>query len=358
MPRRRPHHGWAVAALAAALGAGSCPAAAEDASQEVESCLGCHGERDFSLDLPDGRKVSLFVDRSVLARSVHGKELKCTDCHPGMGEVPHPERAVPTLDAFHASFRDACKSCHFDKYAQSLDGVHYQVLAKGNASAPWCTDCHGSHDVAPAATPRTRISDTCSACHQEVAETYTASVHGAALQKGNPDVPVCTDCHKAHDISDPRVDSWLVKSPELCAKCHTDRTMMAKYGLSTGVVQSYLSDFHGVTASMTRARKSAAVGGQKVTALCIDCHGVHDITKTDDAHSPVLRANLVRTCRKCHPTASESFPDAWLSHYEPSWSKAPAVYAVKVFYMIFIPFIIGGLVLQVLLHLWRVVVNR
>ena len=34
------------------------------------------------------------------------------------------------------------------------------------------------------------------------------------------------------------------------------------------------------------------------------------------------------------------------------------MYAVKIFYMIFIPFIIGGLVLQVMLHLWRVVVNR
>jgi hypothetical protein len=95
-----------------------------------------------------------------------------------------------------------------------------------------------------------------------------------------------------------------------------------------------------------------------VTALCIDCHGVHDITTTQAATSPVLRANLVKTCRKCHPAASESFPDAWLSHYEPSFKRAPMVYAVKLFYMVFIPFIIGGLVLQMLLHLWRVVVNR
>ncbi len=34
------------------------------------------------------------------------------------------------------------------------------------------------------------------------------------------------------------------------------------------------------------------------------------------------------------------------------------VYGVGVFYKIFIPFIIGGLVLQILLHLWRIVVNR
>jgi hypothetical protein len=34
------------------------------------------------------------------------------------------------------------------------------------------------------------------------------------------------------------------------------------------------------------------------------------------------------------------------------------VYAVTLAYKFLIPFMIGGLVLQVLLHLWRVVVNR
>ena len=34
------------------------------------------------------------------------------------------------------------------------------------------------------------------------------------------------------------------------------------------------------------------------------------------------------------------------------------VYAVRIGYLILIPFMIGGLVLQILLHLWRVVVNR
>ena len=28
------------------------------------------------------------------------------------------------------------------------------------------------------------------------------------------------------------------------------------------------------------------------------------------------------------------------------------------FYLVFIPFVIGGLALQVVLHLWRIVVNR
>jgi predicted CXXCH cytochrome family protein len=351
----RPWAGALVLALAMAAG----PAVAEDSpEQEVEFCLGCHGERDFKTVLSGGDTIALHVDAKAIAASVHGKGLRCTDCHAGMGEIPHPERKVKDAAEFHAGFRDACKPCHFDKYALSLDGVHSKQLAKGNDMAPGCIDCHGAHDVAPAGKPRTRISNTCAACHPDVAETYIKSVHGKALVEDNPDVPVCIDCHHAHDISDPRVTSWIVKTPELCARCHTDAAKMRTYGLSTNVVQSYLADFHGVTARTSRARTSEAMGGARVTALCIDCHGVHDITKTGASNSPVLRANLVKTCRKCHPTASDNFPDAWLSHYEPSWDRAPMVYAVKLFYVIFIPFIIGGLILQVLLHLWRVVVNR
>ena len=72
----------------------------------------------------------------------------------------------------------------------------------------------------------------------------------------------------------------------------------------------------------------------------------------------VVKANLLKTCRQCHKEASENFPAAWLSHYEPSWKRAPMVYGLALFYKVLIPFIIGGLVLQILLHLWRVVVNR
>jgi hypothetical protein len=34
------------------------------------------------------------------------------------------------------------------------------------------------------------------------------------------------------------------------------------------------------------------------------------------------------------------------------------VWGVMLFYKLMIPFMVGGLVLQIALHLWRVVVNR
>jgi hypothetical protein len=156
-------------------------------------------------------------------------------------------------------------------------------------------------------------------------------------------------------VAGPTAQEWLNRTPEMCARCHSDEQIMKKYGLSTNVQRTYLADFHGMTASL---RATSSDAGAPIVARCTDCHGVHDILKVDDPKSPVLKANLVKTCRQCHADASESFPNAWLSHYEPSWNRAPLVYAVTLAYTFLIPFMIGGLVLQVLLHLWRVVVNR
>jgi predicted CXXCH cytochrome family protein len=319
-------------------------------------CLGCHGDKELSVALPSGEKRSLYIDQEAYTRSVHGDKLGCADCHPGMTEVPHPARPFKTLRDFTIAYYEACKRCHFANYTKTLDSVHYSRIAQGDPRAPLCVDCHTAHAVTRPDVPRSRISQTCANCHREVSAAYATSVHGRALlEEENRDVPVCTDCHRAHNIADPRAPSFHLGTPELCGNCHANERLIAKYGLSTKVLQTYLADFHGMTASLYRARKG---GTSTFTAVCTDCHGVHDITKVRDPASRVMQANLAKVCRQCHPGATESFPAAWLSHYEPSWKKAPLVYAVKLFYLVFIPFVVGGLLLQILLHLWRVVVNR
>jgi predicted CXXCH cytochrome family protein len=217
-------------------------------------------------------------------------------------------------------------------------------------------DCHGAHAIAKPGQPRATISLTCAKCHAGVSATYARSVHGKAMADGNQDVPVCTDCHRSHDIAGPREQHWRMNTPELCGSCHTNAALMKKYALSINVLQTYVEDFHGMTASLQRDEQ--ANSETKFVAICTDCHGVHDITKVDDPDSRVMRTNLVKACQRCHTGATENFPAAWLSHYEPSLERAPLVYGVKLFYAIIIPFIMGGLVLQILLHLWRVVVNR
>ena len=334
----------------------AAPAAPQPKNEDIEACLACHGDKTMSVTLPSGETQGLYVDRDQFARSVHGGKLGCTDCQTDVTEVPHGAKPFQTRREFTIAYYEACKRCHFANYSKTLDSVHYPAIARGDRMAPVCVDCHGAHNITPPNQPRSRISQTCAVCHQGVSTTYAKSVHGRALiEEKNADVPTCTDCHHAHDIGGPHAPGWRLKSPELCASCHASAGMMKKYGLSTNVMQTYLADFHGMTASLQRQQSSE---GARVTALCIDCHGVHNITKVDARNSAVIKANLLRTCQRCHPGATENFSSAWLSHYEPTLKNAPMVYAVRIAYMILIPFMIGGLVLQILLHLWRVVVNR
>ncbi len=344
-----------VAGLCALPARASIPA-------EQDDCLGCHGsDPSQTMDLPSGEKLSLYVDQAVFAKSVHGEILRCCDCHADKTGYPHDSKPFQTRRDVTVAYYEQCKSCHFANYTKTLDGVHFAVMAKGNRKAALCVDCHGFHDISRPTEPRARISQTCAGCHADVNKVYLKSVHGKGLTAGNQDVPVCTDCHRAHDIADPRDGSLALRTPEICGRCHTDAKLMARYGLSTKVVDTYLRDFHGMSASLTRGHLKP---GEKrdpktlVAAVCTDCHGVHDIARTDDPGSPVVRANLVKTCRKCHAGATDNFPASWLSHYEPSPEKAPLVWAVQLFYRLMIPFMIGGLVLQIALHLWRVVVNR
>ena len=137
----------------------------------------------------------------------------------------------------------------------------------------------------------------------------------------------------------------------MCGRCHADARLAARYGMSSNVLRTYLADFHGMTASLQRRQNGGAKGGA-VTALCTDCHGVHAIAHPGLPGS-TSHANLTSSCQKCHPAATPEFPAAWLSHCEPSWRTAPLVQAVRVAYRILIPVVLGGLLLQIFIHVRR-----
>jgi hypothetical protein len=57
---------------------------------------------------------------------------------------------------------------------------------------------------------------------------------------------------------------------------------------------------------------------------------------------------MLTACQKCHPDANSNFPDSWMSHYIPAPDRNPLVYYVNLFYLIFIPAILGGMGIFVL----------
>jgi formate-dependent nitrite reductase cytochrome c552 subunit len=243
-----------------------------------------------------------------------------------------------------------------------LDSVHQRAFAAGNKNAAVCTDCHNPHTQNRLtdkntghllATARVAIPQTCAKCHSTIYETYRQSVHGAALtQEGNPDVPTCIDCHGVHNIGDPSSNSFRNSTPYLCAKCHTDETLMQKYGISTNVLSTYVADFHGTTVKMFEESYPDQPTNKPV---CTDCHGVHDILRPNDPNAGIaFKKNLLVKCQQCHPDATTTtFTDAWLGHYEPSPQVFPLVFFVNLFYKIFIPLVLGGMILFVLTDIYR-----
>jgi hypothetical protein len=319
-------------------------------------CMDCHGNPELSMTFPNGDVLSLYLDGEGFRHSVHGTRLACADCHQRNMTVPHKVPNVQSRRQLALVEYEVCKRCHFENYTRTLDSMHFDAMAEGKEEAPICTDCHSAHNVIRLTESHPQIAATCSACHEDIANEYQESVHGTALaEDANPDVPVCITCHGVHNISSATTASFRQASVDLCATCHADRELMDKYDISADVFKTYVDDFHGKTVGFYQEETSEVWPD---VAVCTDCHGVHDIKKVDDPDSPVIKENLVETCRQCHEDATANFSSAWLSHYEPSLDKAPIVYAVKQYYKFLIPAMVFGLALNIVLDLWRLARNR
>lgn len=326
-------------------------------SNEEAYCMKCHGY-SVNMQFRNGESLSVAINTSTLQSSVHNK-LSCSDCHYGFSSEEHPKRKFATRRDYTLALSENCRRCHFDKYTKTMESIHYTMLSQGNLGAPVCIDCHGSHGISRTGKERSLIARRCQRCHAGIYETYSKSVHGNALfNENNQDVPVCADCHTAHTIEDPRTLNYRERIPDICSNCHANKSIVGKYGLSTAVVDSYLSDFHGVTLRFYKLQSNVLKKPAKPIAVCTDCHGTHNITSTIGPDATVVKANLRNRCLKCHTNAPTNFPDSWLSHYEPSLSRAPLVFLINLVYKIFIPVLVIGLVLQILLHIWRFLVNR
>jgi nitrate/TMAO reductase-like tetraheme cytochrome c subunit len=176
------------------------------------------------------------------------------------------------------------------------DSIHGKALEKsGLKIAPNCATCHEAHAIRdPRVDPeslvfRTRVPATCGTCHEKILAEYSDSIHGNQLAKGNRRVPVCSDCHTAHAITD-STDARRLAILRQCGGCHESS------------LATYRDTYHGQVSAMGFSR----------IATCADCHTAHEIQPAGDARSSVSPANRLSTCQKCHPGATVNF-----SRYDP-----------------------------------------
>jgi predicted CXXCH cytochrome family protein len=358
-----------VLVLALSLFVGQAQAQEASPSEQLsnEECLSCHSTTGMQTALPSGEVLYLSIDPATFESSIHGAQgLSCTNCHTNITDYPHPPLEAQDRRDVTLLMQEGCRTCHQANADAATNDAHVQALTRSenpNKNAAVCSDCHGAHDITDPSTPRSKVPQTCQKCHSEVYELYKTSVHGAALLgEGNPDVPECVSCHGTpgenkgpHNIQGPSNTAFHLFSPQLCAKCHANQELMDKYGINTDVFQTYLADFHGTTVEVFQA---VAPGQETNKPVCIDCHGVHDIKSADDPQSAVQSDRLLATCQKCHPGATPNFPASWLSHYRPSPEHFPVVYYVTLFYQIFIPGVLGGMAFFVATDIFRRVTTR
>ena len=338
------------------------------------TCIDCHGSHTIK---PASDTTSPVNRANVVAtcgrchaeveehylNSSHGKAFKsglsvapvCTDCH---NEHSINSISDPNSPVSRANEPKICLSCHLDnkevlkltgvspEFLESIkQSVHLVALSRGNLKAATCSDCHGAHDMLPAGDPRAKIfrnniPGTCgkSGCHENVAGKYSAGIHGTALAEGNKDAPVCTDCHGDHQIlasSNPSSSVSDGNVAQVCSNCHASVKLTERYGLPSQSVGSYLDSYHGL----------ATRGGLTTVANCASCHGAHEIRPSSDPLSPINKANLAKTCGKCHPGADAQFASASV-HVLPASKNDPLLYWISQIYVVMIASVIGLMTLH------------
>lgn len=316
----------------------------------------CHGTPGAFVELEDGSTRQMTVNTEHLVGSAHNK-LACVECHSDIQEIPHPN----DLQLVN------CEGCHYElnprgapnvgQFKQYPESVHGRERAEGNEDAPYCTDCHGVHDIKGPETPsssvhRKKLAGTCGGCHEEESVTYATSIHGVELANDNPDTPACVDCHGVHDIlevANPESPVHGMHVVETCSQCHAAVALADKYGFSALRVDSYEESFHGL----------ADKYDVTVVANCSSCHGVHNILPHTEADSTIHEANLLKTCGQadCHPNAQDQFATGEV-HMGIAEAPPIAVSFVRALYMLLIVGVIGAMAVHNLFDLRAIVRHR
>jgi cytochrome b6-f complex iron-sulfur subunit len=160
---------------------------------------------------------------------------------------------------------------------------------------------------APALAQYTRVQ--CADCHAEQGAQFVESVHAHAI--------TCDECHGGEKFYTlPADQDWRLHAgagaegatpfdhgarfrgklvrvdvPTACGTCHSDVARMNPYGLRTDQLAAYRLSGHG--------RRLAEAGDDRV-AVCIDCHGAHDVLRVNNPKARTYFQNIPDTCGRCH----------------------------------------------------------
>lgn len=251
---------------------------------DLPKCWSCHGAHDI---LPSSNRES----------RVHPVHLAatCERCHTNVDIIKNHDLLREEPIRLYESSVHGRATQRGLQMAATCNDCHSATGADGGRTA---------HRILSAADRDStiyhfNIPDTCGKCHRGIVEDYWEGIHGQLVKRGEVDAPVCTRCHGEHGIlpaSDLRSPVSAARLAEAtCAPCHESAMLNDRYGVPAGRLKSYVDSYHGLK------RKA----GNVLVANCASCHGEHRILPHTDPRSSIHPRNLLETCGDCHPGISE-----------------------------------------------------
>jgi cytochrome b subunit of formate dehydrogenase len=187
--------------------------------------------------------------------------------HPALPAIVQARKVTSDLKMKRFLVAQDCLRCHgeeikVEKYADSVHG--------NNA----CTSCHTDIvDIQKHAqgvyTPQ---PVNCDSCHEKEAREYKGSIHQ-------------TEEHFS------------------CAECHANIHYLAPWDGSKIQIISKCTSCHAEKSYVTSGHARAVMNGNNDSAVCSDCHGLHDIKILHTAGRQYMeeaREFYIRACDKCH----------------------------------------------------------
>lgn len=179
----------------------------------------------------------------------------------------HPRKVTIDVKMKRSILAKDCMECH-------ADAIHGEEYANSVHGANACTSCHldiidlekhaqGIHIPQPV---------DCSICHEKEAREYTGSIHHIREKFS------CVECHADIHYLKPWEGS-KIQVIKKCTACHEE--------------EAYVASGH----------ERAVMKGNNDSAVCSDCHGLHDtkIWHTAGRTYPVeAREFYTRACNTCH----------------------------------------------------------
>ena len=199
-----------------------------------------------------------------------------------------------------------CLACHSDPaMTKEADGKTVNISVnpdhfKNSIHSMFaCVDCHTDVKTSPHEITPAKLS--CAQCHADQQAAYDRSFHAAALKRGDSQAATCVSCHGSpHEVlavSDPNSKVSHANIAATCGTCHSQKYVMEASGHSNQPFLSYEESVHG----------RAVASGSDKAAVCVDCHGSHEILSASDPKSSIFKFNVPMTCAKCHSNVQHEY---------------------------------------------------